>query len=143
MIRKIRSNQAVSEVIGVVLLLGITIAMFSVLNFFVFHISFNPSAPSVNLIGSIDNERTIIIEHYGGVSLDGNTNIIITVDSEVTQKSALEVLDDTNGDYKWSFGETVQLKDLIMTDNQYVRAMVVDPTTNTILLSVVLQQGLS
>ncbi len=32
MIKKIRSKQAVSEVIGVVLLLGITITLFAILN---------------------------------------------------------------------------------------------------------------
>ena len=57
MLKKIRSKQAVSEVIGVVLLLGITISLFAILNFSVFHFSFNPSVPSVNLIGTIDKDK--------------------------------------------------------------------------------------
>ena len=54
MTKKRRSNQAVSEVVGVILLLGITIGLFGFLNYVVFSFSFQPSAPSVNLVGSID-----------------------------------------------------------------------------------------
>jgi flagellin-like protein len=140
MIKKIRSNQAVSEVIGVVLLLGITIALFSVLNFYVFHFSFNPSAPSVNLIGTIDN-NTINIEHNGGESLEGTTDIIIAIGDYTNQSNASDFLIDTNGDHKWNFGEAVQFPlDGINITGKYIRATVVDPITNSIILSVVLQK---
>jgi len=46
-----RSNHAVSEVLSVALLLGITIALFGFLNYIVFSFSFEQSAPSVNLVG--------------------------------------------------------------------------------------------
>ena len=50
---------------------------------------------------------------------------------------------DENPD-KWDFGETVQFNftGIDITD-KYIQAMVVDPTMNTIVLSTVLQQGLS
>ncbi|VVB61782.1 Uncharacterised protein [uncultured archaeon] len=146
MVKKIRSKQAVSEVIGVVLLLGITISLFAVLNFFVFNISFNPSAPSVNLIGTIDKVNNIInIEHNGGKSLDGKTQIIITIGSQTTRNNTSELLIDTNGDNKWNFGETVQfvVPGNITITGKYIRAEVVDPVSNSILLSVVLQKGSS
>jgi len=146
MVKKIRSKQAVSEVIGVVLLLGITISLFVILNYSVFHISFNPSAPSVNLIGTIDKTNKIInIEHNGGKSLDGKTQIIITIGSKTTRNNTSELLIDTNGDKKWNFGETVQfvVPSNITITGKYIQAEVVDPVSNSILLSVVLQQGLS
>jgi Archaeal Type IV pilin, N-terminal len=143
MVKNIRSKQAVSEVVGVVLLLGITISLFAVLNYSIFHISFAPSVTSVNLIGTIDKTNNVIsIEHNGGESLEGTTNIIITIGSNTYRRNTSDLLIDSNKDNKWNFGETVQFsfKGIDITD-KYIRTMVVDPIANTILLSVVLQQG--
>jgi flagellin-like protein len=141
MVKKIRSKQAVSEVIGVVLLLGITISLFAVLNFYVFHFSFNPSVTSVSLIGTIDKANNIInIEHNGGESLEGNIKVIISIGSHVYQNTSGKLLLDTNADNKWNFGETVRFHSPETMTNKYVRVEVMDPVRNTILLSVVLQQ---
>ena len=142
--KKIRSNQAVSEVIGVVLLLGITMCLFAVLNFTVFHFSFEPSVTSVNLIGTIDKAQTydnITIEHYGGESLDGNIQIMITIGYSTTPilRNVSDLLNDLNGDNKWNFGEIIEFPN--HTKGQYIQVSVMDPVKNTILLSVVLQQG--
>jgi hypothetical protein len=151
MVKKIRSKQAVSEVIGIVLLLGITISLFTILNFSVFHFSFNPSVPSVNLIGTIDKANNIInIEHNGGESLEENTEIIITIGNTSYQKSVSWLLNDTtadewnftktNSDNKWNFGETVRFHSPELITNKYIRVTVMDPTTNSLVLSVALQQ---
>lgn len=142
--KKIRSNQAVSEVIGVVLLLGITMCLFAVLNFTVFHFSFEPSVTSVNLIGTIDKAQTydnITIEHDGGESLDGNIQIMITIGYSTTPilRNVSDLLNDLNGDNKWNFGEIIEFPN--HTKGQYIQVSVMDPVKNTILLSVVLQQG--
>ena len=157
MIKKIRSKQAVSEVIGVVLLLGITVALFALLNFYVFHFSFEPSVTSVNLIGTIDKSNNMIyIEHTSGESLEGNTEIIITIgDDPPYQSSVSEIINkvdmvhwtlivpisnaDKNPD-KWDFGETVQFHYEPDITGKYIRADVVNPVKNTMILSVVLQQ---
>ena len=146
MIKKICSNRAVSEIVGVVLLLGITVVLFAFLNFSVFHLSFGDSVPSVNLIGSIDKTQAydnITIEHNGGESLDGKTQIIITIGSNTTpiKRNVSDLLNDLNGDDKWNFGETVEFPN--HTKGQYIQALVVDPNLNAIILSVVLQQELS
>jgi UDP-N-acetylmuramyl pentapeptide phosphotransferase/UDP-N-acetylglucosamine-1-phosphate transferase len=144
MIRKIHSKQAVSEVVGVVLLLGITISLFVILNTFVFQFSFNPSVPSVNLIGTIDKTNNMInIRHNGGESLEGNINVLIVIGSHTYQNSSSDLLLDLNADNKWNFGETVQFHSPELITDKYIRATIVDTNTNTILLSVVLQQGLS
>jgi flagellin-like protein len=144
MIKKIHSKQGVSEVIGVVLLLGITISLFTILNFYVFNFSFNPSAPSVSIIGTIDKANNIInIEHSGGESLEGNIKIIITIGSHSYQNTSSELLLDMNTDTKWNFGETVRFHSPEPITNKYIRAEVMDPVSNSILLSVVLQQGSS
>ena len=141
MTKKSRSNQAVSEVLDIVLLLGITIGLFAFLNYIVFSYSFNDSSPSVSLIGSIDNNM-INIEHNGGESLEGNTtNVIITIESDVYQNTSRELLRDVNGDNKWNIGEIVQFGPIGITDNLYIKVLVVDLSTNSLVLSAELQQG--
>ena len=147
MTKKSRSNQAVSEVLDIVLLLGMTIALFAFLNYIVFSYSFDESSPSVSLIGSIDKVNNVInIEHNGGESLEGNTNVIITIESDVYQNTSKELLRDVNGDNKWNIGEIVQfdcspedIEDI--TDNLYIKVLVVDLSTNSLVLSGELQQG--
>lgn len=142
--KKIRSIQAVSEVVGVVLLLGITISLFAVLNTFVFSFSFDTSTPSVNLIGTIDKTNDVIyIKHNGGDSLPGNMKVTIQIGSQAYQKTSGELLIDGNADSKWNFGETLRYDAPESLHNKYIRATVVNPETNSIVLSVVLQQGMS
>jgi len=132
MTKKRRSSKAVSEVVGVILLLGITIGLFGFLNYVVFSFSFQPSAPSVNLVGSIENGK-IIIEHNGGEPLDGTTQIIITIGSTTNLPfSAIEHLNDINNDNKWNFGESVQYGPV---PDDYIRVIVIDPSTNSLILS--------
>ena len=142
MTKKSRSNQAVSEVLDIVLLLGITIALFAFLNYIVFSYSFDESSPSVSLIGSIDKVNNVInIEHNGGESLEGNTNVIITIESDVYQNTSRELLRDVNDDKKWNIGEIVQFGPIGITDNPYIKVLVVDLSTNSLVLSGELQQG--
>jgi hypothetical protein len=140
MIKRRHSKQAVSEVVGVVLLLGITLTLFAVLNFYVFHFSFDPSVTSVNLIGTIDKANNMIdIEHTGGESLDENTQIIITIGSNTYNFTVSSHPEEIQDD-KWNFGETVRFHSPESITNKYIQVQVVDPVKNSILLSVVLQQ---
>jgi FlaG/FlaF family flagellin (archaellin) len=143
MTKKSRWNQAVSEVLDIVLLLGITIALFAFLNYIVFSYSFNESSPSISLIGSIDKANNMIyIEHNGGEPLTGNTDVIITIESDIYQNTSSKLLRDVNGDTKWNIGEIVQFNSPRgITDNLFIKVLVVDPSTNTLVLSAVLQQG--
>ena len=144
MIKKIRSKQAVSEVIGVVLLLGITITLFAVLNLNVSQYTFGSSNPLVNLVGRIDKTQNIIyIEHNGGESLKDTAKLVITIANNTYQKNTSELLVDTNSDSTWNLGETLQFNftgyypgDIT---GKYIGVMVID--SNAILLSVVLQNG--
>lgn len=139
---KTRTKKAVSEVISVVLLLGITISLFGFLNYIVFSFSFGDSPPSVSLIGSVDTaNNATIIEHYNGDSLDSSTTIIITIGSFTYQRTAGELLQDTNNDNLWNFGEKIQFKSMTITPETYIQVTVVDPATNAIILTSVLQQG--
>ena len=140
MINKIRSKQAVTEVVGVVLLLGITITLFAVINSNVSQFIFGSSIPLVNLVGTIDKTQHIIyIEHSGGESLEGTTEIIITIGPNNIQKNTSDLLIDSNSDSKWNLGETLQYSYNEDITGKYIGITVID--FNAILLSVVLQQG--
>ena len=141
--RKIHSKQAVSEVIGVFLLLGITITLFTVLNSNVSQFLLGSTIPLVNLIGTIDQKNNMIyIEHNGGESLEGTTDIIITIESTTYRHNASDLLIDINNDHKWNFGETLQFNFTgIPISNKYIGVTVMD--SNAILLSVVIQQASS
>ena len=70
-----KSKDAVSEILGTVLLLAMAVALFAVIYIIVFSITITTTPPIVNLVGSLDGEN-VIIEHHGGESLDNNVNII-------------------------------------------------------------------
>ncbi|KYK22638.1 hypothetical protein AYK25_02445 [Thermoplasmatales archaeon SM1-50] len=145
--KKKRSKDAASEVVGVVLLLGMTIALFAVLNYIVFSFSFGSPPPSVNLIGTLDmQDNAVIITHYHGVSLDNTINVIVTIGPSSYQRNLREMslfnewsFVDTNGDNKWNFGEEVRFLSSEISPDHYIQVTVVHPETNTILLTTVLQ----
>jgi hypothetical protein len=155
MIKNIRLKLAVSEVIGIVLLLGIAISLFTVLNFFVTSFTLNESGPLVSLSGMIDKTNMVInIKHNKGESLEGVTKITITIDTTTYQRNIGEILNHTDNRWnflasstdlhpdKWDFSESVQFSftGIDITD-KYVQATVIDPIKNTILLSIVFQEG--
>jgi len=142
MLRKIRSDEGVSEVLGVVLLLGMTMVLFALLNSNVSEFSFSSPAPIVNLIGTIDKTNNIIyVDHNGGESLEGTTEITITIGSKTYLRNASDLLIDINNDYKWNFGEALEFdyKGIDVTD-KFIGVTVID--YNAVLLSVILQYGL-
>ena len=51
-----KSDGAVSEVIGAILMVGIGVALFSILYFIVMSYPFTPSVPSVDIVGSIEGD---------------------------------------------------------------------------------------
>lgn len=146
MLNKKRSKQAVSEVLGVVLLLGITVTLFTILNSNVSQSFFGTSIPLVNLVATIDqdqNNNTIYIQHNGGESLEATTEITITIGSYTTTYKTSDLLIDTNYNYKWNMGEALQFNctDIGIPDitDVYIGVTVMD--SNAILLSAVLQKG--
>lgn len=107
-------NTGVSAIIGTVLLLGITIVCFAVLNFIIFSFQFQPSIPSTNIVGSFKGD-SIIIEHNGGEPLHPDTMVILSFpDDYLWVSSTGELLNDVNNDSFWNIGEQV-----IITSSDY------------------------
>ena len=142
------NNKAVSEVLGSILLLSISISLFSVIYLSLFAIQVQPSTPSVNIIGTIESDM-LYLEHYGGkplslgteimldFNLDGNNSISLTID----EANYLE--DSEKQDGKWNIGEDFCL-DLnnISGYKKYnpVGVTVIDIVSNSVVMSGILQE---
>jgi FlaG/FlaF family flagellin (archaellin) len=127
-----RKNAAVSEIIGTVLLLGITVALFTVLCVVVLAYPHSSSPPSVNLVGMIDNDY-LIIEHRGGESLSMDTIIIISNDSSEYRY----ILKDVNMVYytnnsQWDVGEWISID---ISDISKADVAVIDKTTDSVIMT--------
>ena len=138
---KKRTN-AVTEVIGAVLLLGMAIGLFSVLNIIVYSLPSNPSIPAVNLIANLEEnpatgavEYKIIIEHNGGESLYLETvNIIIRIDDDPKSLPSLTAI-DSNGDNRWNIGERYVYPEAEYTSiSDKAEVIVIDLETNSVLM---------
>ena len=67
-----RKDKAISEVLGVILLLVITVTLFSGLSYVVLTYPFHPSPPSVDIVGMLD-DKNITLSHRGGEILGLDT----------------------------------------------------------------------
>jgi len=136
-----RTRQAVTPIIGTVLLLAMAISLFAVLNIIVFSYPQEPKSPSVNLIGAIE-KGNINITHYGGESLIPETQVIITIGNSHYDKKISDFPSyDKNLDNKLSFGEILQIPPEEDITNKHVAVTVVDVNSNSIIFTAALQKG--
>ena len=137
----IKNNQAVSEIIGIAILLGISVSLFGLVQTIVLNYPFEPSPPTVYLVGHIENDN-IIIEHQGGESISLDSKILISIDGEQSSDTASDLIDiDTSdNDDLWDIGEFISYP---ISDyaNKYVKATVIDTETNSIVMIGILQGG--
>ena len=148
-----RKKIAVSEIIGVTLLLGMSIAMYSVVQFMVFSYPFSPSTPSVNLVGSIDGNK-ISIGHYSGESISIDAKIIIRVNSD--QKTFIARKNITSNSINpdlWDIGEFVLINESDFNSvstykvgflkDAKIHVTVVDVETNSVVMMSNIQEGVT
>jgi len=143
-----RKNHAVSEIVGTVMLLGIAIAMFTLVQLFAFGLlSENPNSPSVRLVASIENGEVVIF-HNGGESLPSNTRILFTINDGKSITNSINVSDDNylkeseNSDKIWDIGEKVvySLPLSYNAGSDSVSVMVVDVSSNSVIMSTTIRE---
>jgi len=134
-----KSDDAVSEVIGAILMVGIGVALFSILYFIVMSYPFTPSSPVVDIVGTIEGNN-IILEHRGGDSLDLDVTVSFIVGGTRISATVDDYLIDSNGNNRWDIGERLVYPSGDMTNLQ-VEATVVDMDSNSIVMMGVLQEG--
>ena len=132
-------NGAVSEVFGTIVLLVISVILFTAVYASFFAVEVNPAPPSVNIVGTIE-DNNIILAHRGGEQLDLNTKVIISPDSGTTEnlKVGDKLPDELKSDDYWDIGEDLilnldDLEDYTRFDN--IRVTVVDIASNTVIMS--------
>jgi hypothetical protein len=135
-----KPDGAVSEVIGAILMVGIGVALFSILYFIVMSYPFTPSVPSVDIVGSIQGD-SIVLEHRGGDSLDQNATVSFSVGATRISNTVGFFLNDSNGNNRWDVGEQLVYHPPEGMTNLQVEATVIDMDSNSIMMMGVLQEG--
>ncbi len=139
-----KKNHAVSEIVGTLILIVISVSTFSAVSIIVLNPWSNLSnvdIPQVLLVGSIHNDN-VLIEHQGGVHLDTQTKITITIDnsSDTFQVKDFNYWIDLNSDGLWNVGEQI----IYPTGNivgKQVSCVIVDIEKNSIIFDKILQKG--
>ena len=139
-----RANNAISEIIGTMLMLGISVSLFSVVYISVLTVPYSPPTPSANIIYQID-DGNIILSHYGGKALNLDTEIVMRVDGQpVDSISAGDYLyNDFNGDGLWSVGEKVVFSyESFVSGGEQIEVNILDIGSNSLVMTGEIQVGL-
>jgi hypothetical protein len=125
-------NSAISEILGSIVILSITVAIFA--SIYVTVLSERPEieTPIVTIKGML-NDDSILLTHYGGEPLSLETKIQINIansSENITVKDYLESSCKTDG--KWSIGEPIYYQISNYTGKQ-VEVIVVDVNSKDII----------
>jgi hypothetical protein len=150
-----KNNKAVSEVLGTILLLGISVSLFSVIYISVFSVDAQPPTPTVDIMGTI-HKNYLVLEHGGGEDIDSDfkiivryTNLLEFSPSSSPEKTEIlsyrDVIFDGLGDNdKWNIGEKLVF-DLSRLDKysafQPIEIMVVDAKSNSAIMMGTLKES--
>ncbi|MFO8078315.1 MAG: type IV pilin N-terminal domain-containing protein, partial [Thermoplasmatota archaeon] len=137
-----RQNKAITEIIGTMLLLGITISLFSVVYVSVFTVSPPNRAPLANIAANIvedtDGDSVVVIRHLGGNPIPGNAEIVINkggISQRVTVSSLL-----AENETEWKAGTTFRFDEGDISGVN-IDLMIVDVDSNAIVMNHQLQNG--
>jgi len=139
-------EQAVSEIVGTLILITIAISVFSAISLIVL----NPwsnfsdiSPPRITIVGFIHN-NSVIFEHQGGVPVDTKSRITVTISGvpDTFRISDFNYWIDDNGDGFWTVGERVVYPGGNLQGKQ-VTGVIVDVEKNCIIFDKIVQKGTS
>lgn len=135
-------NEAVSEIMGTLILITIAVTLFSALTLIILNPWINYSdetPPNVFLVGYIKNDD-VIIEHHGGIPLSAQTKITISIDGvpDTFTVNQFHYWNDANGDGAWSIGEQVVYPGGNLQGKK-VTCVIVDIKKNSIVFDKTLQ----
>ncbi|OGS40780.1 MAG: hypothetical protein A3K77_03240 [Euryarchaeota archaeon RBG_13_31_8] len=135
----VKNKQGVSEIVGVIVMLGMAIALFSVVYIMAITFPFNNPSPLVRISATIQDDAVILL-HKGGESLSPNTNIIVEINGEVYTEIVANWY-GYNGP-SWNIGEKLSSKPLgDGVKIKEARITVVDVITNSIIMQGTVKGG--
>ena len=136
-----RTNQAISEIIGTMLLLGISVSLFSVIYISVLTVPYSPPTPSVNIICQID-DGNITLSHYGGKALNFDSKIMLTVDGQPVDPilAGDYLYNDSNGDGLWNMGEKVVFSYAsLVSGGEQIEVNILDIGSNSLVMTGIME----
>jgi len=139
-VRSLRnSNEMVSDLVGTMVLLAISVVIFSSLYSMVLSYPFASDPATVTIIGTIDGNN-IILEHRGGEALGLETTIPITIAGEKLLidgriPTVLDLLIDSNGDGLWNIGERLVCNFTYDPAKLEADVMAIDVESNSLVLT--------
>jgi FlaG/FlaF family flagellin (archaellin) len=129
-----RADNGVSEIIGTMLLLGITVTLFSLVYVSVLAISPTPLTPSANIVFRVEGDD-IIIDHCGGAALSLDTKILMMIGNRSVNVTAKDGLDDKyKDDDIWGMGEKLVFPVENLSGKQ-ITINVVDVNSNSLVMT--------
>ncbi len=136
-----KSDKAVAEIIGVIMLLAIAVIFVSTLYVNVLSDPGPTPQAEVTIVGKLD-QGNIVFQHQWGEALDLDTQIILTLAGQ--RLNPILVGDLLSEHYKidnvWNIGEQIIYSGRDITGLE-VTATIVDPESDSIILWGVLQEG--
>lgn len=103
--KRLHMDDAVTEILGTMLLLSISLIVFTSVYFSILSMPQRTHAPYANIVFTFDDVN-ITVSHLSGESLDPKTIINIRIDDEIISKHIHEFSSwDANSDGVWGFGE--------------------------------------
>lgn len=137
-----RKNNAISEVISVILLIAIAIAVFVILHLNIVSDSGPTIQSSITLTGKIE-ANNLIIEHSRGPALGLDTTCIIDIGGFSNSYSAGELLNSKAKENDlWNIGERLVYK-LENTTFFKITCSIVDNKENLVLYDHIIQDGVT
>lgn len=134
-----RNKKAVSEIVGTAILLGMAVALFSVVHIVAMNvIPFTPNPPSVRISSEINTTtNTIYLLHNGGSPLSLDTIVIFSdYDTGVLIADAIVsgsiIYETDNGDDAWNIGEILFYTNPNFSNNK-IQMIIVDIKSNSII----------
>src|SRR4030042_4151089 len=136
LIKKIKNNKnfAVSEVIGTVLLLGISVTLFSIVYVLLLSNPLSPPTPTSNIVYSFDN-KNLTLTNIGGKPLATNTQVKILINNEFYKSYKVGDYLEAN-ESNWEIGKqlTFDLSENITDVDYLVEVQVIDVNSNSIII---------
>lgn len=135
----LNKKNAVSEIVGTILLLGLAISVFSVLYLSVLGYTFHTDSPNPNILAYVEG-NCIIVEHQGGEDVSPDTAVRLDLGDGPISFTVGNLLIDSNGDGKWNLGERLVYEFHYSIDKYTASIDSVDIKQNELLIVVTLNK---
>lgn len=133
-------NDAVSEMLGTVLLLLIAVVSFMIIEANVLLNPLTDDQSYITIVGEI-TEKNITLLHRGGESLSLKTKVIFEIDENIYNIIVGEndyLVSEFKVDGLWNIGESLIFTQAYDLDNSEVKVTVIDGESNTVIMSEIL-----